>query len=350
MKRKFLATLLSMAMVIGCLAGCGSSDSATTPAADQQETGAGTQGKKEEGEASGGGVVEIEYLNHKTETEAIAAMDEIIAKFEEQNPNIKVIQTTNPDFSTVITTRAQTNDMPDLFSCSTSNTFEQMFMEGLIMDLSGQEFLNNVKEDTLVLSEYDGKNWRLPYALSLYGIYVKTDIFQENNIKIPTSYEELLEACESLKAAGVTPFLCADQDAGVVGQRMERIMGIIDSTDDEFKAIVDGSLALEDSVVLNEYAKAQIDIAENTTPDSMGVDQESSYQNFVNGDGAMLINGTWTLATLKTYDPGIKVELIPFPNPAGGATKVPMSIDTSFCISASTASTAHPEECLKFNL
>ena len=77
----------------------------------------------------------------------------------------------------------------------------------------------------------------------------------------------------------------------------------------------------------------------------MGVDQESSYQNFVNGEGAMLINGTWTLATLKAYDPDIKVAMVPFPNPTGEETKVPISIDTSFCISTSTE---HPEECLKF--
>ena len=348
MKNKILAMLLTTGMIVGTLTGCGSaqttaesSEQTTTEASEQ--TAAETAAEADADDSSE--VVEIEYLNHKTETEAIDAMDQLIAKFEEENPGIKVTQTTDPDFSTVITTRAQTNDMPDVFSCSTSNTYEQMFADGFIMDLTGQEFLKNVSESTLALSEYEGANWRMPYALSLYGLYIRTDIFEEKGIEIPTTYDELMAACDALQAAGVTPILCADQDSGVVGQRMERIMGIIDDTDDEFKAIVAGTLDCADSVVLNTYADTQIDIANNTTADSMGVDQESSYQNFVNGDGAMLINGTWTLATLKSYDENIKVVMVPFPNPTGETTKVPMSIDTSFCISADTE---HPDECLKF--
>ncbi|MDD6790286.1 MAG: extracellular solute-binding protein [Lachnospira sp.] len=349
MNRRISASILITGMVTSLLTGCGgttagtgsSSDTTGKVSASTQTTAAAT----EKSASSGGDVVEIEYLNHKTETEAINAMDKLIQKFESENPNIKVTQTTAPDFNTVIKTRAQTNDMPDVFSCSTNNTYEKMYADGLIMDLTGKDFLSNVSEESLKLSEYQGKNWRLPYSLSLYGLYIRSDIFEKNGLKAPTTYEELMKDCETLKSNGVTPFICADQDSGVVGQRMERLMGIIDDTDDEFKKIAAGEMEPKDSTVLNTYAKAQIDIANNTTDDSMGVDQESSYQNFVNGEGAMLINGTWTLATLKNYDPDIKVSVIPFPNPTGKETKVPISIDTSFCISAETK---HPAECLKF--
>lgn len=343
MKRKVLALLMATTMLAGLTTGCGSKEAGTTEV--KQETTAKEEASEAAPKEDSGEVVEIEYLNHKTETEAIEAMDQLIAKFEEENPDIKVTQTTNPDFATVIVTRAQTNEMPDLFSCSTNNTYEQMFSDGLIMDLSGQDFFQNINDDTVALSQYEGKNWRLPYSLSLYGLYVRTDILEENGCEIPETYDELKAVCEKLQANGVTPFLCADQDSGVVGQRMERLMGIIEDNDEEFKAIAAGSLDVKDSKVLNTYIDSQIFIANNTTADSMGVDQESSYQNFVNGDGAMLINGTWTLASLKSYNPDIKVALVPFPNPTGEETKVPMSIDTSFCISASTK---HPEECLKF--
>ena len=347
MKRKVVAVMLTFAMTTGLLVGCGSSGESTASSTETAAAGTETAQDSSTTDASSnsGEVVEIEYLNHKIETEPIDAMDALIAKFESENPNIKVIQTTTPDFTTTLTTRAQTNDMPDVFSCTTSNTYELMFEEGLIMDLTGQDFLNNANETTLKLSTYHEKNWRLPYSLSLYGLYVRTDIFEENGLELPTTYEELMQDCAVLKEAGLTPFICPDQDAGMVGQRMERIMGIIDDTDDEFKAIVAGTLDPKDSVVLNTYAQTQIDIANYTTADSLGVDQESSYQNFVNGQGAIMTNGTWALATLKTYDPDIKVAMIPFPNPTGGKTKVPMSIDTSFCISANTE---HPEECLKF--
>ncbi len=343
--KKLIAVLLVIVLAGSLLTGCGVKTTEETKTEETSET------KKEETpeaktEETSDEVVEIEYLNHKTETEAIEGMNKLIAKFEKENQNIKVTQTTTADFETVITTRAQTNEMPDLFSCSTNNSYEVMFEEGIIMDLTGQEFLNNVAADTLALSEYNDKNWRLPYSLSAYGLFIRTDIFEEQGIAIPTTYDELMATAEKLQQAGITPFICADKDLGVVGQRMERIMGIInDNADAEFRQIVAGDLSAKDSTTMTTYAKTQADIVKYTTSDSVGVDQEASYQNFVNGEGAMLINGTWTLTTLKSYNPDIKVVMIPFPNPTGENTKVPISIDTSFAVSNTTK---YPEECMLF--
>lgn len=343
-----LAVMLAASSLFGCQGKSGDNKTAGETGT-QAQTEAKTDGKADEQkqtEAASSEVVEIEYLNHKSESEAIDAMDELIRKFNEANPGIKVTQTTTPDFATVITTRAQTNEMPDVFSCTTNNSYEIMFRDGLIMDLTGQEFLNNVEAETLTLSEYEGKNWRMPYSLSCYGIYIRTDIFEENGLEIPETYEELMAAAAALSDKGITPFVCANKDMGVVGQRMERLMGIIDADcNEEFKKIADGSLAPEDSDILKTYAAAEHDIAKYTTEDSLGVDQTSSYQNFVNDGGAMLINGTWTLVTLKDYNPDIKVVMIPFPNPTGDETEVPISIDTSFCIAESTP---NKDACLKF--
>lgn len=337
---KILSMSLAVALAVSSLAGCQGKTADKGNAKTAQ-----TEAQKQAGTTSGE-VVEIEYLNHKSESEAIEAMDKLIAVFNEKNPDIKVTQTTTPDFATVITTRAQTNEMPDVFSCTTNNSYEIMFRDGLIMDLTGQDFLNNVEAETLSLSQYEGKNWRMPYSLSCYGIYIRTDIFEENGLEIPETYQELMAVAETLKNKGITPFVCANKDMGVVGQRMERFMGIIDDDcNEEFKKIADGSLAPVDSNVLKIYAATEHDIARNTTVDSLGVDQTASYQNFVNDGGAMLINGTWTLVTLKDYSPDIKVVMIPFPNPTGGETKVPISIDTSFCIAESTA---NKEACLRF--
>lgn len=325
------ATALALSGAL-LLTGC---QKAADSGAESKEAKAGTSNE----------VVEIEYLSHKSEKEAIEAVDTLIEKFNKENPNIKVIHTPSPDFTTVLTTRAQTNEMPDVFSLTTNNTYEMMFRDGLIMDLTGQEFLNNVKEETLELSKFEGKNWRLPYSLSAYGIYVRTDIFKEYGIEIPSTYEELMKAAEELKAKGITPFNTQDKDLSGIAQRMERVMGIIDATDTEFKKIADGTLLPQDSVVLKTYAQISNDITKYTTADSLGVDQTAIYQNYANDGGAMLIQGTWALTTLKNYNPEMEVALIPFPNPTSGETKVPISIDTSFCIAAETE---HKEEALKF--
>ena len=293
--------------------------------------------------ASAEDVVELEFVYHKTESNAIDAMETVINNFNAANPGIKVNFVQVPDTATVLQSRAQLNEMPDMFGCTTGNMFELMFEDGLIMDLTGQEFLSSVEPSSLEMSTYNGKNWRLPYSLSCYGLYVRTDIFEEQGLALPTTWDELMDVCEKLTAAGITPFALPDKT--MVYQRMERMMSFMSEDDTEFKQIAAGELEAKDSKLLQNYANAALQIVNYMTPESLGAEYTESYQQLIAGQAAMTINGGWSLATLKDYDPDIKVALIPMPNPTGEESKVVVSIDTNFCISSSTK---HPEECLKF--
>ena len=288
-------------------------------------------------------VVELEFVYHKTESNAIDAMETVINNFNAANPGIKVNFVQVPDTATVLQSRAQLNEMPDMFGCTTGNSFELMFEDGIIMDLTGQEFLSSVEPSSLEMSTYNGKNWRLPYSLSCYGLYVRTDIFEEQGLALPTTWDELMDVCEKLTAAGITPFALPDKT--MVYQRMERMMSFMSEDDTEFKQIAAGELEAKDSKLLQNYANASLQIVNYMTPESLGAEYTESYQQLIAGQAAMTINGGWSLATLKDYDPDIKVALIPMPNPTGEESKVVVSIDTNFCISSSTK---HPEECLKF--
>ena len=288
-------------------------------------------------------VVELEFVYHKTVSNAIDAMETVINNFNAANPGIKVNFVQVPDTATVLQSRAQLNEMPDMFGCTTGNMFELMFEDGIIMDLTGQEFLSSVEPSSLEMSTYNGKNWRLPYSLSCYGLYVRTDIFEEQGLALPTTWDELMDVCEKLTAAGITPFALPDKT--MVYQRMERMMSFMSEDDTEFKQIAAGELDAKDSKLLQNYANASLQIVNYMTPESLGAEYTESYQQLIAGQAAMTINGGWSLATLKDYDPDIKVALIPMPNPTGEESKVVVSIDTNFCISSSTK---HPEECLKF--
>ena len=103
-----------------------------------------------------------------------------------------------PDTETVMQTRAQTNEMPDMVSCATSTLYEIMSADDLILHLTGQPFLSNVLESTLAPAAYEGRNWRLPYSLSYYGLYVRTDIFAEQGLEFPTTWNELRDVCAKL--------------------------------------------------------------------------------------------------------------------------------------------------------
>lgn len=78
-------------------------------------------------------VVELELVFHKPEASAIAGLQAVIDAFNAQNPGIRVVLNQIPDTETVMQTRAQTNEMPDMFSCATSTMYEIMFADGIIL-------------------------------------------------------------------------------------------------------------------------------------------------------------------------------------------------------------------------
>ena len=80
--------------------------------------------------------VELELVFHKPEANAIDALQKVVDAFNAENPGIKVNMIQVPDTNTVLQTRAQLNEMPDMFTCTTSNMYELMFDDGIIMDLT----------------------------------------------------------------------------------------------------------------------------------------------------------------------------------------------------------------------
>lgn len=298
---------------------------------------AGTAFAAGSGEQAGGAAVkpvELEYFSHKSET--VPVMEAIVKKFEAENPGIKIKIVAPPESRTVMLTRISTNEMPDILNSYPAEVlYKTMFDDGLLLDLTGQEFLKNVNEGTIKIASHKGKVFALPMTQSSYGIYYRKDIFAKLGLKAPATYAELIEAAKKIQASGVVPFSFANKDLGNIAQRFERLVGVINNDiDGEFRKIASGSLKASDSPSLKAFSKMTLEITKYGLADSLGVDHQASIADFVNGKAAMLISGTWALGTMKSLDPNIDTEMIPFPNPTGGKTNVPINIDTSFSVSA----------------
>ena len=58
----------------------------------------------------------------------------------------------------------------------------------------------------------DGKNYAVPYRSSvLYMLYNKK-VLADNNIEVPTTWDEFMAACETLKGAGIDPIAFGNSD------------------------------------------------------------------------------------------------------------------------------------------
>ena len=327
--KKSVAILMALAMLAA--SGCSSAETDTQSAADGGESAAAST--QEDGGEDTAASVELELLMTKPETASV--MEEIAAKFCEENPGVTINVTSTSDGRTVIQTRLSANEMPDLMNTFLLEDFyKSMFADGRFIDITDQDFLANVNQDTLALSEYEGSYYAVPMSVSTYGVYVNNTVLKENGIEeTPTTWDEILAACETLKANGVTGFLMPDQDVGNVAQRFERTVGVINNdSDSEFQKIADGEMTAAESPTLAAWCDYNDQILQYANSDHMGMDYDVACADFSNGKGAFMLSGTWMLSTIKQNNPDADVSLIAFPNPTGGETKVPINVDTAFSV------------------
>ena len=287
--------------------------------------------------------VTIEFFCVKEEVQSI--FQEIINDFEAENPDIHVELTYASDGETVLLTRIASNEVPDTMSLYPAEmTYRQLLDEGYIMDLTDCGFESNVEQSMLDLASYNGAQISLPYTLSLYGIHYNKTLFNELGIKVPTTMDELIEVCKTLKEAGYDAF--ALPFANNANQIAERLISAFDGNSYvDFQAVADGEKDIHDVASLTALADFIKAIKPYSSADAMGMNNDSAHADFVNKKAAMRLQGSWYLSTFEEANADFEIGLFGIPSPVTGKTIIPVNIDTGFSISATTK---YPDACMKW--
>jgi len=162
----------------------------------------------------------------------------------------------------------------------------------------------------------------MPYQYNIEGIFYNKQIFADNGVEEPKTWDDLLTASAALQDAGVVPMT----EAGANGWPLTRIMGMYiyrNVGPEAMTAIQDGSAKLTDpeyvagAQALADYADAGYFGEGFTTRDG-----DTSSNMFLTGKAAMTYDGTWLLSAIN--DPerneigGENVGFMPFPAVDGG--------------------------------
>ena len=145
-------------------------------------------------------------------------------------------------------------------------------------------------------TKYKGKNYTVPTGLSYYtGMFYNKKIFEDNGIEVPTTWTELMAACDALKAKGVMPLGIGGKDSAGLN-----MLGVIQSTyptadakNALAKGLYDGSVKLNDGKQLEVLTKLQ-KLYGYAEPNFAGVTYATMTADFVNGKYAMVADGTGT--------------------------------------------------------
>lgn len=323
--KKRIATTLCMALIASSLVACGGNSGEKTEEAKNE-----TKETKED-------VLTIEFFQQKTEEAAQIGYNNIIEKFNEANPDIKIEMNTVPDAPTVLTSRVASGDIPTIFTdFPTQVQFKQKVANGYVQDLSDQEFLKNVEQSALDMTiQEDGKYYALPFSRNYMGVWYNIDMFEENNLEIPKTWDDFIKVCEALKAKGITPLGLHGKDPGRVGHTFQCCTVAWDPEGVEtIEKTVAGEAKMEGDEGFTAVAEKMLTLFDYSNDDALAMSDMQCYENFANGKYAMCITGSYARGTILIANPNLNLGIFPLPNDTYETTNTLSGIDAAVCISA----------------
>jgi multiple sugar transport system substrate-binding protein len=175
-------------------------------------------------------------------------------------------------------------------------------------------------------SSYKGKQYALPTDYFGWGVYYRKDLFDKVGIKAePKTWEEFLDACKKLKAAGIAPIVVGGRDSWTLAAWFDYLDFRINGYEFHMK-LMDGEIAYTDPRVKAVYAAWKTLLDEGYfIENALSYTLDSAQPLFNQGQAAMTLMGTFLSGGIPP-DVKQKTGFFQFPVVKSG---VPMAEDGS---------------------
>ena len=296
MKKRLLAVVLSVAMTAALLAGCGAG-------------GKGTSDGNESASAEGG-VQEITWMFwddlNATEDLISKGYADVIDRFNadyEGQYHVTAVTTNLEEYYPKLNALVASNETPDVFIVSPGPNLEVYVEPGVAAPLD--EYLADGWKDSFtsdaVFSQmtYDGKIYAVPLNIAAACAFYNTEMFEAAGVKVPETWDEMLDACKKLEAAGYTPITISAGTAwclSMVAGYLCEMEGV------DLAALADGSASWEDGQLESAAAKL-VELSQYFQKTAAGDTNDVATANFYNEEAAILIQGSWAIAQINGSNP-----------------------------------------------
>ncbi len=299
MKRKLLSILL-IAVLLFSLTACGGGK-------DKAVTDNSAEGSKSEtdGSKTEDAVVEEEVTlslmvtTRPTTDNKDFYLDWLPELVKEKYPNIniEVEQLPTDQYKQTVRLKFASGEGPDLFTWWAGLQAKDLVDAGYVRDLSDFSQLGKFKKEIAKAYAFDGKNYAIPLGTSFLTTWYNKDAFAKAGItELPANWTEFLEACEKLKQSGITPITAGDKQSFVIQFGMYQIGAseIYGDNPDFDNQLFTGETKFTDKPWVNTITKfAEVYEKGYVIKDSLGLSQEQSRQAFLDGEAAMIFDGSF---------------------------------------------------------
>lgn len=224
-----------------------------------------------------------------------------------------------------------TQETPDLFA--TGGDVRAMVKTGELLNISeafGQMGIMDIFDEAALAFDIrkGGQDdlYLLPMGMNIEGFWYNKKIFADNNLSVPTTWEEMYAVSDALLAKGIQPLVVGGKDRWPITRyiyaHIMRDMGptaLIDARAGEIPFNDPGFIRAAQNLV-NMVDKGYFGQGINS------LDLSSTVSMFFNSQSAMIYNGSWFVGSLNNPEQNILGEngvgFFPVPTVSGGKGKI----------------------------
>lgn len=278
----------------------------------------------------------------------------VLDDFQKANPNIKldIDETEAKAYDTKIKTAAAGDELPDVFYSQAGGYIKSFVDAGKVLPVD--DYLKDGTKEKLlpgVLSNmtFDGKVYGLPYTQATAVFFVNKEMFDQNGIKIPETYNELVAAIKAFRAKGITPMTVGAKDEWPTTQYFD-IMAIRAAGAKVCGDALNKKGTYDDPGFIDAAAKFQELVKLKAFNDgALGLTRDESEMPFYEGKIPMYVNGSWTAGNIQKDGSKIKGKILALKFPIIEGAKGDINDFTGGAAEGfyAGANTKHKEEAVK---
>lgn len=315
--RKASTLVVSLLLGLLTLVACGDATSTPAPAAGASTTAAATAKPA----SSGSNITLTVYANSVGEQANV--LEQIARKFEQDNPGIKIDFTApGKDYENLMKVKMASKDLPDVFA---THGWAKLRYGDFLADLRDQPWASQLdKAIKPQVTDASGKVYALPMDQDKSGPVYNVDILKQYGVAVPTTYDELIAAAETIKAKSngtVIPIHIGGADAWPIGQFLDFFSTslLISPQANSGKELLDGSFDWSKYDLLPQKL-LELQQKGLLNKDVLTAKYSDSAKAFAEGKFAFGIYGAFLIEEAKKTNPNLNAGLMPIPSMVAGDT------------------------------
>ena len=293
---------------------------------------------------------------HQSKPEAISYFSQLAGDFSQSQSSYRV----QHDIATNLSASFVRNNPPDL-GCLNYNLEMGRFMErGALADLADLPAASTIREDVQDLTSwyatYEDRTSVIPYSVTAASVIYNRRIFDEHGLEVPTTWEEFVGVCETLKAADVIPIYSTFLDPWTIAQGLfdYTVGGMVD-----VRAFYEDLHELGEDVgpdsevsfqrTLLEPVERMIELVQYTNPDASNRGYGDGNTAMAQEKAAMYFQGPWAFGEIEKSGEELDLGTFPLPMTDDPADlKVRVNIDLSLWVPEAASEPTGAREFLQY--